>query len=169
MGVISIVLFLISAIIQGGIVFSAIIGIISLAILIGLPIAFVSRQRKAAGGVITFKEVFVTAFAGLALGTLIYFAFSYIYVNFIDKAYLETLINQQIETTAKFMTGMPEATMMETLTEIETKTRSGYTVLGMTQNFAISLIIYAVYSSILGAIMKKRPLFVSDSEVILDN
>ena len=89
MGALSIVLFLITAIVQGGMIFSFVMGVISLAIMIGLPIAFVKRQRTAAGGLISFKEVFITAFAGLAIGAFIYLAFSYIYVNFIDPAYLE--------------------------------------------------------------------------------
>ena len=115
MAAISIVIFLTTAIIQGGMVFSFAIGVIALAIMIGVPIVFVRRQRSAQNGVITFKEVFYTAFIGLAIGGVIYMAFSYIYVNYIDPGYLETMVNQQIETTSKFMKGMAEADMIEAL------------------------------------------------------
>lgn len=127
------------------------------------------RQRSAQGGVITFKEVFYTVFVGLSLGALIYMIFSYIYMNFIDPGYLESMVNLQIESSAKFMQSMPEDAMIEKLHEIEAKTRDGYTLPGMAKNFGIILVIYAIYSLILAAIMKKRPLFVSDSETIIDN
>ncbi len=169
MGAISIVVFLLTAIIQGGMVFSFIIGIISLAIMIGVPIVFVRRQRSASGGVITFKEVFYTAFIGLAIGSFIYLLFSYIYVNFIDTSYLETLVNQQIQSSSKFMSAMPEDQMIEILTKMEADIRNGYTLSGMARNFGIILVVYAIYSLILAAIMKKRPLFVSDSEMVIDN
>lgn len=169
MGAISIVIFLITAIIQGGMIFSFVILIISLAIMIGVPIAFVRRQRSASDGVIAFKEVFYTAFIGLAIGTFIYLLFSYIYVNFIDTSYLDAMVTQQIQTTSKFMQGMPEADMIKALTKMETDIRKGFTLSGMARNFVIYLIVNAVYSLILAAIMKKRPLFVSDSETILDN
>lgn len=169
MGAISIVLFLITAIVQGGMIFSFAIGIISIAIIIGLPIAFVRRQRSASDGVIAFKEVFYTAFVGLAIGTFIYLLFSYIYVNFIDTSYLETMINQQIQTTAKFMQSLPEADMIKALTKMENDIRKGFSLSGMARNFGFYLIGYAIYSLILAAIMKKRPLFVSDSEMVIDN
>ena len=169
MGAISIVLFLITAIIQGGMIFSFVLGIVALAIIIGLPIAFVRRQRSANGGVITFKEAFYTSFIGLAIGTFVYLLFSYIYVNFIDTSYLETMINQQIETTAKFMSGMAESDKIEKLTNMENDIRKGFTLSGIARNFGVYLIFYAIYSLILAAIMKKRPLFVSGSETILDN
>ena len=169
MGAISIVLFLLMAIIQGGMIFSFAIGIISIAIIIGLPIAFVRRKRSAAGGLITFKEVFYTAFVGLAIGTFIYLLFSYIYINFIDTSYLEAMINQQIQSTAKFMQSLPETEMIEKLTKMENDIRKGFTVSGMARNFGFYLIGYAIYSLILAAIMKKSPLFVNDSETIIDN
>lgn len=166
--VLSIVLFLLMAIVNGGMIFSFVIGIVALAFLIALPIIFVKKQRKANNGLITFKEAFLTSFVGLALGGLIYLVFSYLYVNFIDTTYLDKMINQQIETTMKFMQSMPEDQMVEALNNIENQTRDGFTLSGMAKNFGIYMIVYAVYSLILAAIMKRNPVFVSTSEDIID-
>lgn len=75
LGGVSIVLFLIMAIIQGGMMFSFAIGIISLAIMIMLPIYFIRKQRAASGGIISFKDAFLTALIGLIIGGVIYLLF----------------------------------------------------------------------------------------------
>ncbi|NEN23292.1 DUF4199 domain-containing protein [Cryomorpha ignava] len=168
--VLSIVLFLLMAILGGGMILSFAIGILALAFMIALPIIFVRKQRKANNGIISYKDAFLTSFVGLAIGGIVYLAFSFIYVNFIDTTYLDKMINQQIETTMSFMQGnVPEEQMVETLTEIETKTREGFTLPGMLKNLGIYLIVYAVFSLILAAIMKRNPVIVSTSEDIIDN
>jgi len=168
--VLSIVLFLLMAILNGGMIFSFVIGIVALVLLIALPIIFVRRQRKANNGIISFKEAFLTSFVGLTIGGLIYLAFTYVYVNFIDVNYLDNMINQQIETTMKFMQGnVPEEQMVETLTDMETKIREGFTIQGILKNFGIYTLVYAVYSLILAAIMKRKPVFAETAEDIIDN
>lgn len=166
--VLSIVLFLLMAIVNGGMIFSFAIGIVALALIIALPIIFVKKQRNANNGLISFKDAFLTSFVGLAIGGLIYLVFSFIYVNFIDAGYLDRMINQQIESTMKFMQSVPEEKMVETLNKIEDQTRDGFTLSGMAKNFGMYLIVYAVYSLIVAAIMKRNPVFVSTSEDIID-
>ena len=170
MSAISIVLFLLMAILGGGMFLNMGIGLTAIALMIIVPIIFLRRQRASANGVLTFKEAFLTAFFGLAISAVISTTFSYLYVNYIDTAYVDSMINQQLETTMKFMEGnVPEDKMVETLTEIETKTRDGFTLPGMLRNLGIYLAVYAVLSLILAAIFKKQPEIVNASEDIIDN
>ncbi len=170
LGGISIVLFLIMAIIQGGMLFSFAIGIISLAIMIMLPIYFIRKQRAAAGGIISFKDAFLTAFVGLIIGGVIYLLFSFVYANYIDASYVDTVVNQQVEGAMKFMKGnMPEDKMVEALTKMENDTRAGFTPAGMAKTFGIMLAVYLVLSLILAATLKKKPENPFDSAEVIDN
>ncbi len=170
MSVISIVLFLLMAILGGGMFINLGIGVLGIVLMIIVPIIFLRKQRASANGFLTFKEAFLTAFLGLALSAVISTTFSYVYVSYIDTAYVDSMINQQLETTMKYMQGnMPEDKMVETLTEIETKTRYGFTLPGMIRNFGIYIAVYAVLSLILAAIFKKQPQIVRSTEDIIDN
>ena len=170
MGGISIVLFLIMAIIQGGWLFSIVMGIISLAIMVALPIIFIRKQRLASGGLISFKDAFLTSFIGLIIGGVIYLLFSFVYVNYIDGSYVDSLVNQQVQGTMKFMKGnVPEAEMVKVLTKMENDIRKGFTPSGIARSFGIMLIAYAVLSLILAAILKKKPENPFESAEVIDN
>lgn len=170
LGGVSIVLFLLMAIIRGGLMFSVVMGLISLVVIIAFPIFFIRKQRSAAGGLISFKDAFFTAFVGLAIGGLIYVCFSYVYANFVDPSYVDAVVTQQIEGSMKFMKGnMPEDEMVKALTKMENDTRSGFTLLGTLRNFGIMLLVYAMLSLILAAILKKKPENPVESSGVLDN
>lgn len=168
--IISIVLFLIMAIADGGMMFSMLIGIASFILLITLPTLFVRNQRKANGGNISFKEAFLTSFLGLTIGGAIYMIFMFVYVNVIDVNYVENMINQQIENTLKFMQGnVPDDEMVKTLTNMENQMRAGFTPVGLIRTFGIYMVVYGLFSLILAAIMKRQPVFVQSSDEIVDN
>lgn len=170
MGGISIVLFLITAIVQGGMLFSIVLGIVSLAIMIALPIIFIRKQRRAAAGIISFKDAFLTAFVGLVIGGVIYLLFSFVYANYIDASYVDSLVNQQVQGTMKFMKGnVPEDQMVQTLTKMENDIRKGFTPAGIAKSFGIMLIVYAILSLILAAILKKKPENPFESTEVIDN
>lgn len=167
---ISIILFLINAIAGGGFVFNIVIGIATLAFIVGLPVYFIRRHRAARGGFISFKDAFLTALIGLAIGGVINAVFTYIYAHVIDTSYVDTLVNMQIESSMKFMKGnMPEDEMVKTLTDMETKTRKGFTIPGMIINVGIMIGIYALLSLILAAILKKQPKNPFQTDEVLDN
>lgn len=170
LGGVSIVLFLIMAIIQGGMMFSLVMGIISLIFIIALPIYFIRRQRAASGGFISFKDAFLTAFIGLIISGVIYLIFSFVYANYIDPSYIDNLVNQQVAGSMKFMKGnMPEDQMVTALTKMENDIRHGFTLSGMLRTFGIMLIAYAILSLILAAILKKKTDNPFGSEVVIDN
>ena len=170
MSVISIVLFLLMAILGGGMFLSMGIGLAAIVLLIVVPIIFLRKQRAAANGFLSFKDAFITVFVGLTIAGIINVAFTMLYVNVIDTTYVDNMINQQLETTMKFMEGnVPEDKMVETLTEIETKTRYGFTTLGILRNLGIYIAVYALLALILAAIFKKQPEIVNTSEDIIDN
>lgn len=170
LGVLSIVFFLIMAILSGGMVFSVAMGILSIAVTVGVPIYFIRKQRAANNGIISFKDAFLTAFVGLAIGGIIYLVFSYIYANFIDVSYIDSIVKQQIEGAMKFMKGnMPEDQMVEQLTKMENRTRSGFTLPGMVKSLGIILAVYAVLSLILAAFLKKKPENPFETMDVLEN
>lgn len=158
LGIISIVIFLITAILNAGLIFSSIIGIVSLAVMIGLPIIFVSNQRKSQNNSITFQEAFVTAFGGLVLAGIISTFFSIIYIKLIDPGYVEKMVIQQMETVAQFVKGASDEIVVKTLTETEEKIRKGFEPLGMLRNFGFQIALYAIFSLILAAVMKRKPI-----------
>lgn len=170
MAVISIVLFLLSAVMGSSMYLSLGILLISIVLTIVLPIIFVRRQRSQANGILSFKEAFTTAFLGLTLSGIIYVAFTFLYVNVIDTSFVDTMTTQQLEMSMKFMEGrVSDDLMVETLTKAENDIRYNYTLLGMLRNLGIYIVFYAIVSLIIAAVMKRNPVIVSTSEEIIDN
>ena len=158
LGGIGIVVFLLMAILQGSIWVSVVLGLISLGFTIYLPIRFTKNQRRDQGGVISFKEVFTTAMIGLVLSALITFAFSFVYVNYIDTGYVDRQVETSVKGTMKWLEGnMADEQMEEILRETEEKTREGFTPMGMVKSFGIYIVIYAIFSLILAAVIKNEP------------
>lgn len=157
MGAISIILFLLIVIADGGFALLSTVGLLGYAVAIVLPIVFISRKRKANGGVITFNEAFLLSFIGLAIGGAIAAVFSILYVQFIDPEMGERMAFQIVEGMHGFMDGnVPEEQMKESLMEAEQDTIERFSVMGQIKGYFIGLIVYAVLSAIIAAIMKKK-------------
>jgi len=157
MGALSIILFLLIVIADGGFALLSIIGILGYALAIVLPIIFVKRKRKANGGQISFKEAFLLSFIGLAIGGAIATFFSMLYVQLIDPEMGERMAFQIVEGMHGFMEGnVPEEQMKEQLMEAEQDTIERFSVMGQIKGYFIGLIVYAVLSAIIAAIMKKK-------------
>jgi len=158
MGAISIILFLLIIIADGGFALLSIVGLLGYAVAIVLPIIFISRKRKANGGVITFKEAFLLSFIGLAIGAAIATVFSILYVQLVDPGMGERMAYQIVEGMHGFMDGnVPEEQMKESLMEAEQDTIERFSVMGQIKGYFIGLIVYVVISAIIAAIMKKKP------------
>lgn len=158
MGVIGILLFLLMAILEPGMVLSSVLGLASFAVAIILPIIFIRKEREAQGGFIRFGEAFKIGFFGLLIGGLIGVAFQILYTQVIDPEFGARMTANSLEMTNSFMEGNMSDEVRETqLREMETKMEGQYTVAGMLKTFGFVAIFYAVLSLILAAILKRNP------------
>ncbi len=154
--VVSIILFLIQVIVAGGMVFSMVMGIVTFALVIALPIIFIRRERAGKGGLISFKEAFTTAFVGLLIGGIISVLFSVIYITYVDASYVDKMVYNALESTKGLMEGsVGDEQMNEIMMEAETDMRAGFTPLGMAKSMGYFAIFYLVVSLILAAFLKK--------------
>lgn len=155
---ISIVLFLLGVVIDGGMIFGIVTLIIAIALMVMLSIRTLKKQREDQGGFLTFGEGFMTALIGLAISGAIYVLFTYVYANFLDSGYIDRTVEKSLEMTMKFMQGNVSEDIIETtLVETERATREGFTLAGIAKTFGWSLLFYAVLSLIFAASLKKNP------------
>jgi len=158
MGVLGVVMFLIMAVLEMGMIAMSVIGFIGVVIAIVFPIVFLKREREAQGGTISFGEAFKFCFIGLLIGGAIGTAFQMVYVNFIDPGYAERITAQALEMSNNFMEGnMDDELREQILRESETETLERFSIMGMLMSFVYLSIFYAVLSLIIAAIMKKAP------------
>jgi hypothetical protein len=154
---VSIVLFLLGAIIEGGMMLSFLLGAAAFIALVVVPLIFIRKERLQSGGLISFKEAFMLSFTGLLAGGFISVAFTYVYVNFIDTEYVTRMTYKTMEFTKNLMEGSaPEDQMEEALRKIEADMESGFSLLGILKSFGIYILFYALISAVLAAFLKKE-------------
>ncbi len=154
---VSIVIFLLSAIFEGGMMVSMIFGFLAFAFIVLIPVIFIRKERTLQGGFITFKEAFTLSFTGLLLGGVIATLFTFVYVTYIDSEYVDRMAYRTMEFTKNMMEGnVPEAQMEETLMKIETDMAEGFSPFGMLKSFGIYILVYLVISAVLAAFLKKE-------------
>lgn len=157
-GIASIVVFLLQALLNGGIMLSFGIGMVTLAVFIAVPIIFIRKQRKESGGFITFGNAFKLAFMGLVIGGMISTLFSAIYVNFVDPNYLDDLIVRTLEGQKRWMEGnVSQAQMEETMRVTERKMSDSMTPMGILSTFGYYVLFFLVLSLIFAAFLKVNP------------
>lgn len=155
---VSIVIFLVGVIADGGMIFGISTLILAIAIMVMLSIRTLKKQRADQSGFLTFGEGFKTAIIGLAISGVIYILFTYVYANFLDSGYIDRTVEKSLEMTLKFMQGNVSEDIIETtLVETERATREGFTLAGIAKTFGWSMLFYAVLSLIFAASMKKNP------------
>lgn len=154
MAVISIVLFLLNVLLGIGMIVSSLVGLLSIAALIVVPIIFIRKQR-AAQGYITFGQVFALSFFGLLIGMVIGMAFQFLYINYIDPGYAEKMVLGSLEMTNSMIGGVSDAQANEILAKQERDMRANFTMAGQLKSLGISIIVAAVVSVILAAIFKR--------------
>ncbi len=157
-GVIGIILFLLIAVLEPGFILLSAIGLVSFAIAIILPIVFIRKERTANGGVISFGDAFKLSFVGLIIGGVIGLAFQALYTSVIDPELGERMTASTLEMTNNFLEGnMSDAQREEILREAEADSLERWTFAGQLKSFGIALVLYAVVSLILAAVLKKTP------------
>lgn len=152
----SVILFLLAAILDTGMVAGIAIMVVSLAVTVAACIIYLKKQRTAQGGLLSFKEGFVTSFLGMLIAGVVMVVFTYIYANFLDSSYIDNTVEKALSGSLKFMEGnVPEDQLEEIMVGIEEDTRAGFTLMGVLKSLVSYAIFYAVLALIFGASLKK--------------
>lgn len=155
MAIASILVFLVQALVEGGLFLSILIGVVAFAVMIVLPIVYVRKQRRESGGFISFGDAFKVAFFGLAIGGIISSVFSIVYVLYLDPEYADRTILKTLETQQRFMeNAVPTDQMEETMRLTEAGMRDSFTPFGFMKTFGYYMVFYLVLSLIFAAFLK---------------
>ncbi|MFT5595645.1 MAG: hypothetical protein ACI8QH_000427 [Flammeovirgaceae bacterium] len=157
MGVLGILIFLLMVVLEPGMIGLSMLGILGFILAIVLPVIFIRKERERNGGFITLGEAFKFSFVGLLIGGAIGIVFQMLYIQVIDPNFGEHMTAQTLEMTNGFMGSMDDETREQTLRQVEADSLERYTLVGQIKSFGIGVIIYAVISLILAAILKKNP------------
>jgi len=132
-------------------------GLIILVINIGLLIYSGSQYRSSLGGYMNFKTAFMVTFVTFVVAGILGTIFNILLYQVIDPDLPARLTKAAIEQTEQMMTNMgaPADRVDEQLAAVEGRLQGQFTLMGQIKAFGIGLIIYAVISLILGAILKK--------------
>lgn len=138
---------------------SAWFGLVALLISIALIIYFGSQYRSEIGGYMSFGAAFNYSFIALLISGVVGTIGMILLYQVIDPALPKVLSDLAFDNSMKMMASFgqnPDALPQATLDEIRKSTEASFTLGGQLKAFAISLIIYAIFALILGAILKKR-------------
>ena len=128
------------------------------ALFFGMVIYFGLQYRKDIGGFMTFGSAFQFAFVTLIVSGLITTVGNILLYQVINPDLSEILVKVQLENMMDLMDsfGAADSLSSEQIKEMRTDMEDQFTISGQISGFGISLIIYAILSLILGAIIKKR-------------
>jgi hypothetical protein len=159
-GITSIILFLLQALMSGGMAVASVISVLTFVAIIAIPVLYLRKMRKEQNDTLTFKDAFLTSFIGLLIGGVVSTIFTALYVGFIDPEYVDRMIMSTLEMQKGFMEGsMSEEQMVEIMQQSEKGIRDGFTPVGMLKSLAYVALFYLVVSLIIAAFMKKVDAF----------
>lgn len=170
-GIASIILFLLQALLSGGIGIASVISVITFVAIIAIPVLYLRKMRREQNDTLTFKEAFLTGFVGLLMGGVASTVFTALYVGLIDPEYVDRMVMSTLEMQKSFMEGsMGEEQMTEIMQQSEEGIRDGFTPIGMLKSLAYVALFYLVVSLIIAAFMKKVDAFrAADTHEVIDN
>jgi len=125
---------------------------------IALTAYFGIQHRNEEGGYMDFGKAWMYSFQLLAVAGIVGTIFNILLYNIIDPELPETLADQAVSNTEAMMGrfGMPEDELDDALEKTRQDTLDRTTVTGSLKGFLWGLIMYAVFSLITGAIIKKK-------------
>lgn len=162
LGVISLLWFFIQYLLDFkpvGIVNPMILGLISIAIFIVVPIFLIKQYRVKIGGYISFLHTTGYLFIALMTATILSGFFSFLFLHFFDPDYYVNILREQYEWMDEFMykRGVPDDQIENALAKIKEQTDDA-TLSKQTLNaLKIGSIVNLIVSIILGLIFKKKP------------
>lgn len=132
--------------------------VLSLVISIGILIYAGLELRKQNGGTLPFKSAFIYSFLTLIIAGVISTIFSILLFTVIDPGVAEVITDASIDKAEAMMEsfGMDDDAIEEALVQAREDTADKFTVGGMMLQFVYSIIGYAIFSLIIGAIIKRN-------------
>ena len=129
-----------------------------LALFFGLVVYFGLQYRKEIGGFMTFGTAFQFAFVTLIISGLISTLGNILLYQVIHPGLSELMVEVQLQNMVDMLDsfGAGDSLSGEQIKDMRTDMADAYTLGGQLRAFGISLIVYAILSLILGAIVKKR-------------
>lgn len=157
-GVISIVVALLIYIIDATLFIKWWLGLSLLVINLGLISYFGIQYRKEIGGFMSFGEAFKYSILVFIVAGFLGTFFNVILFNVIDPELPELLTDASVEQTEKMLNsfGTPDDAKDEALQKVKEDTPASFTPLGQLKNFGIAIILYAIFSLITAAIIKRK-------------
>ncbi|MBS9523107.1 DUF4199 domain-containing protein [Litoribacter alkaliphilus] len=133
-------------------------GLVSMALMIGVVIYFGFDYRKEIGGFISFGKAFQFSFIALVMSSLIASIGSLLLFNVVDPNLPVALGDVQFENALAMMERFGAAGAMngDQMDEMRNGLYDNYSVMGVIKSFGVLIIISAVLSLIIGAVIKKR-------------
>lgn len=158
LGILSVVITFIVYFVNPSTLVSGMFGITVLVVFFAVLIYLGIQYRKSLGGFMEFGPAFNFSFIALVVAGLISQVGSALLYNVVDPALPGVLTEQTLENTVAMMEkfGAADALSSDQLDEMRESTAANFTIMGQFKTFGIALIVYAVISLILGAILKKR-------------
>jgi hypothetical protein len=158
LGILSVVITFIVYFIDPAMLVSGTYAITLLVIFFGVLIYLGIQYRKSLGGFMEFGPAFNFSFIALIVAGLISQVGTALLYNVVDPALPGVLVEQTLENTVAMMEkfGAADAISSDQLDEMRESTAANFTMMGQIKSFGIALIVYAVISLILGAILKRR-------------
>lgn len=124
---------------------------------IGLAAYFGVQHRNEEGGFMAFGPAWIYSIQLFVTAGLVGTIFNILLYNVIDPELPEIIAEQAVINGEKMMANwVPEDQLDEALEKTRTDTLERTTIAGSLKGFAWSLIIYAVFALITGAIIKKK-------------
>lgn len=132
------------------------LGILSIAIYLGIGIYLLMKTKKELGGIFPFKEAFTTYFISAVIGIAISVLFNIILFNFIDPEAKETLSDLSIEAAVNMMKkfNTPTSAIKEAVSKMEEQNQ--FDIVAQLKGSIFSIIFSAIFGLILAAIFKSK-------------
>ena len=135
------------------------LGLLSIAIYLGIGIFLLSKTKKELGGVFPFKDAFKTYFISAVIGIVISVLFNIVLFNVIDTEAKDTvqdnLIEFQVNMLKKFNT--PTEVIKETVEKMTEENQ--FDTLAQLKGSIFSILFSAIFGLILAAIFKGKPTY----------
>jgi hypothetical protein len=158
LGIISIVITFLIYFFNPEVMVSFTFGLVMLVVLFVIVIYFGIQYRTSIGGYMSFGTAFKFAFITLTVSGIISVLGNLLLHNVIDPNLAGVLVGTQMENQMAMMDrfGLADAMSTDQLDEMRTTLETTYSFMGQVKGFGIVLVIYAIFSLIIGAIIKKR-------------
>ncbi|MFC4740597.1 DUF4199 domain-containing protein [Flavobacterium ponti] len=133
------------------------LGLVSIAIYLGIGIYLLIKTRKELGGVFSFKDAFTTYFISAVIGIAISVIFNILLFNVIDPSLKDTVQELSIESAVSMMKkfGTPTSEIKKAVEGMSETNQ--FETMSLLKGSAFSIIFSSIFGLILAAIFKSKP------------